>query len=252
MNNAFRALWWREFVLYRRNLISEGILNLLLPLLFFLFFGMGFQRIMGVVEGKPYMVFLIPGIILLTVALSAFDTNVWFYATTRRNRQWQEVILMGSFPNKRSLVLSHLFIGIAKGLFHGLILLIITIFLASATGFQVNIQSFLAFVLFTAIQFAALGHIVGLYVKPGPFLGRLVTFFIFPLFLISGLGWEISLYTPIFTKLVYWLPTYTLLGGAQSAFLHGTIQNLFLLVAFIETAVIVAIAQLLTGSQDQA
>lgn len=252
MNNAYRALWWREFVLYRRNLISEGFLNLLLPLMFFLFFGMGFQQVIGKINGVAYFEYLIPGIVLLTVALTAYETTSWFYATNRRNQQWQEVILMGDFPNKRSLFLSQLLIGMVKSLFHGLILFVITVFLSGASLTHINIQAFLAFVLITAIQFSALGHIVGLYVKQGPLLGRLAIFLIFPLFIVSGLGWNITQYKPLFESIIHWLPTFTLIDGAQSAFLHGIIQNMALIVAFIETGVIVALAQLLTGKQDDA
>jgi len=250
MNNAYRALWWREFVLYRRNFIGEGGLNLLLPLIFFLFLGMGFQQIVGKIDGVAYFEFLIPGMVLLTIALSAFETTSWFYATNRRNQQWQEVILMGDFPNKRSLFLSQILIGIVKSLFHGLVIFLITVFLSGASVSQINIQAFLAFVLFTAIQFSALGHIVGLYVKPGPLLGRLVIFLIFPLFIVSGIGWNISQYTPVFEKIIYWLPTYTLMHGTQSAFLKGVIQNFALIVTIVETGVIVGVAQLLTGTRD--
>lgn len=250
MNNAFRALWWREFVLYRRNLVGEGILNLLLPLFLFLFFGMGFNQTIGNIGGIPYFEFLIPGIVLLTIALTAFETSSWFYVTNRQSQQWQEVILMGDFPNKRVLFLSQMLIGVVKSLFHGLILFIITVFLSGATEYQINIQAFLAFALITSLQFSALGHIAGLYIKPGPLLGRLVTFLIFPLFMISGMGWNISQYSSIFEKIVLWLPTYTVMNGIQSAFLQGVIQNTSLLIALVETIVLVAVAQLLTGTRD--
>ncbi|MCF7800466.1 MAG: ABC transporter permease [Candidatus Marinimicrobia bacterium] len=252
MNNAFRALWWRELTLYRRNLVSEGILNLLLPILFFLFFGLGFQAIVGTMDGIPYLAYLIPGLVLLTIALTAFDSLAWFHVTNRRNRQWDEVILMGAFPNKPGLLLAELTLGATKGLVHGIIILLITIFLAGTSGIHVNIQAFLVFMLLTAIQFAAWGHLAGMYTPPGPLLGRLVTFFIFPIFLVSGLGWEISGYSPVFESLVYWLPTHTLVAGAQSGFLRGTIENLFLIIAFIETALLVGVVHLLTDNRGRA
>lgn len=252
MNNAFRALWWRELTLYRRNPVSEGVLNLLLPILFFLFFGLGFQSIMGKLDSTPYLVYLIPGVVLLSVALTAFDSTAWFHVSNRRNRQWDEVILMGAFPNKRSLLLSELILGATKGLIHGIIVLLITIFLAGTAGIHINIQAFLVFIVLTAFQFAAWGHLAGIYVPPGPLLGRLVTFFVFPIFIISGLGWEISGYSHVFESLVTWLPTHTLLAGAQSGFLRGSIENLFLIIAFIETAIVVGIVHMLTDNQDRA
>lgn len=251
MNNAFRALWWRELTLYRRNLVSEGIFNLLLPILFFLLFGLGFQTVIGAQNGTPYLVYLVPGLVLLTVALTAFDSTAWFYVSNRRSRQWEEVILMGDFPNKRSLLLAQLALGATKGLFHGFILLLMTIFLTGASGYNINIQAFLAFILLTAIQFAAWGHLVGLYTPPGPFLGRLVTFLIFPVFLISGIGWEITAYSPVFESLIYWLPTHTLVSGAQSGFLRGTIENLFLIIGLLETGLLVGIVHLITDARGR-
>lgn len=252
MNNAFRALWWRELTLFRRNLVSEGILYLLLPILFFLFFGLGFQAVMRSIDGIPYLTYLIPGVVLLTVALTAFDTLAWFHMNNRRNRQWDEVILMGAFQNKPGLLLSGLAIGATKGVVYGFMVFFITVFLTGTAGIQINIQAFLAFVFLTAIQFAAWGHIAGLYIPPGAMLGRLVMFFIFPIFLISGLGWEIAGYSPVFRSIVYWLPTHTLVAGAQSGFLRGTIENLFLIITFIETGLLVGIVHLLTDNRGRA
>ncbi|MCF7796953.1 MAG: ABC transporter permease [Lentisphaeria bacterium] len=252
MNNAFRALWSRELTLFRRNPVSEGILYLLLPLLFFLLFGLGFQSVVGKLDGIPYLAYLIPGLVLMTIALTAFDSVAWFHVLNRRNRQWDEVVLMGAFPNKPGLLLAELTLGAVKGLIHGVIILVITLFLAGSTGVDLNIQAFLAFMILTAIQFAAWGHLAGMYTPPGPMLGRLVAFFIFPLFLVSGLGWEISLYAPVFESIVRWLPTHTLIAGAQSGFLRGGIENLFLIIAFIETVLLVGIVHMLTDNRGRA
>ncbi len=252
MGNAFKTLWWRELTLYRRNFVSEGLLNLLLPLFFFLFFGLGFQTVLKPVTGQSYMVFLIPGVTLLSIAITAFDSTAWFYATNRRNHQWQEVILMGAFLNKRALLNAQIAVATIKSLIHGMILLMIMIFLTDVSNIHLNLQSFIVFVILTAIQFAALGHLAGIYLTPGPLLGRLTVFVLFPLFLISGLGWSITNYSPFFEKIVSWLPTFALIDGVQSAFLRGRIENLFLIVSVIETLILLGLTQFLTGTQESA
>src|ERR1043166_3649662 len=57
--------------------VNEAVNTVAIPLTFFLAFGLGLQGYISHVNGVPYMAFLTPGLITMTILMEAYRTGAW-------------------------------------------------------------------------------------------------------------------------------------------------------------------------------
>ena len=69
---AIVTVLWERWVEFRRNWVQITLSNLVAPLLYILTFGLGLGGSMAV-EGRPYLDFLLPGVIALTTMNASFN-----------------------------------------------------------------------------------------------------------------------------------------------------------------------------------
>ena len=66
------CVWQRDMRVLRRSWISEVLSVVAFPLTFFLTFGLGLKGYIQDIEGVPYAIFVVPGLI----------STVWFSGTS--------------------------------------------------------------------------------------------------------------------------------------------------------------------------
>src|SRR3990170_2984059 len=71
------AIWQRDMLVFGRDIVSETITTIASPLTFLLIFGLGLGGVIGTVEGVPYIIFVVPGLISMTATLAAYDDAAW-------------------------------------------------------------------------------------------------------------------------------------------------------------------------------
>src|SRR5688572_4190819 len=57
--------------------VNEAVNTVAIPLTFFLAFGLGLSGYIANVDGVPYMAFLTPGLITMTILMEAYRTGAW-------------------------------------------------------------------------------------------------------------------------------------------------------------------------------
>src|SRR5690349_4491820 len=55
------AIWHRDMLVLRRNMVSELVAVVAYPLTIYLAFGVGMKGYIGLVDGVPYSLFIAPG-----------------------------------------------------------------------------------------------------------------------------------------------------------------------------------------------
>ncbi len=173
-------VYWRELLILRRRLLRQLASMSVAPVLYLLAFGVGMGRDV-LVQGRPYLEFLIPGLIAMNTMMQSFaiatEINVArFYWGIFEEFQAAPI-------SDASYVLGETLAGITRALMS--VLLILVIALAAGVRLSYNPYFWLA-ILLTAWFFAALAIALAMIVKSHADQALLTSFVITPMAFLSG------------------------------------------------------------------
>src|SRR6185369_11183656 len=174
------AIWRRDMLVLRRNILSEMVPVAAYPLTIYLAFGIGMKGYIGLVEGVPSGLFIAPGLITMTAVNSAYSESVWSLWFHRRVQftidsyrvtpiSVSEIVIGKIFSG-----FSH---GLVKGVAVGLVIFAITPFRFSPA----NLMAYLAFLVPGSAFFSGAGVICGTIMDKPETIGRVEAVFIMPL-----------------------------------------------------------------------
>lgn len=203
--------------------INEAVNTIAIPCTFFLAFGLGLRGYISDVEGVPYMAFLTPGLITMTILLEAYRTGAWGLWLDRWHQKMLDEyrikpihttdIIMGE-------ILGGFLVAVMKGLIVAAILLAFC---------PVNIQWsalpwYFLLVFPGCIFFTCMGSMVGTSFPKPDHIAQSQTIFITPLLYLGGLFFPIAALPDWICPLVHWLPTTGAFEGGRDVLLHGRIH----------------------------
>lgn len=242
MLGAF-AIWQRDMLVFRRDILSETITTIASPLTFLLIFGLGLGGVIGKVEGVPYIIFVVPGLISMTAALAAYDDAAWGMWFHREVQYTISEYLVNPIT-VYDVVFGKIISGLTKAVVKGLLVAIILMLL---TGFRVSlayIPLYLAFIVLASAIFSSLGTIAGTVIDKPESLGRLEAVIVLPIIFLSGVFFSITAYPQFMQPVVRLLPTTAIFVGARDALLRGEIDLRFLVILILSVAISFAAAAL--------
>ena len=221
------CIWQRDMRVLRRNLSSEVATVMAFPLTFFLTFGLGLKGYIQDIEGVPYAIFVVPGLISMTAILGAFDDGAW--------GMWFHRIVQKTIEEYRvnpitvtEIIVGKIISGFTSGFLKGLAVGISLLFL---TGFQFDLLflwSYLLFIFLGCITFSCLGSLCGTLIDKPENLGRIEAVVVMPLIFLAGLFFPLSAYPHNVLGYIKAIPTTGLFDGARIALLSGRIDLVYL------------------------
>lgn len=178
---GFWATYLRELLLLRKRFLRVLLSMSINPILFILAFGIGLGRELYL-EGRPYLEFLIPGLISASSMLQAFAINVEinvarFYLKVHEEFQSAPISAV-------SFALGEIFAGITKAFLSTFIILFITLFL-NKLSLKINFLFFIV-VFLNAFIFASLGLASAMAIKSHSDQTLITNFIITPMMFLSG------------------------------------------------------------------
>ena len=214
-STAIYVMWLREM---KRTIRSKSrvIGTLAMPLFFMLFLGFGFNSmpVPGMEKGVNYLSFLVPGIIGMSVIMTA--TFGGLSVLWDREFGFLKEIMVAPV-SRVSIVLGRVAGGITTSVMQGVVILIISSFF----GFNIaGIPQFflaLAFMLLMATAFIGVGLIFASLMKDMQGFNLVINFFIFPLFFLSGALFPLQNLPPIVRELSYLGPLTYGVDGMRGA-----------------------------------
>jgi lipooligosaccharide transport system permease protein len=220
----------------RRNWFSEVATVLAFPLTFFLTFGLGLKGYIQDIEGVPYAIFVVPGLISMTTILAAFDDGAW--------GMWFHRIVQKTIEEYRvnpitvtDIIIGKIISGFSSGLFKGVS---VGIALLLFTGFQFTLTYLLVYLLFIflgCITFSCLGSLCGTVVDKPENLGRIEAVVIMPMIFLAGLFFPLSAYPDSVLPYIKAVPTTALFDGARIALLSGRVGMLYLAMLIVSAVI---------------
>ena len=232
MNNPLRALSYRTYYVWKRNLVSYSrfalpgfIASLGEPLLYLVAMGIGIGSYMGLINGMPYLNFMAPGLLVSTSMFSStYECTFGAYVRMTVEKVYSALIVTPLTVEE--VIAGEILWGITRAMFSGCIMLIVLILFGIAHPASFLLMPFLWFSV--GLFFSSLAIIVTSFAPHFDFFTYYLELFITPMFFFSGIFFPLDRMPAVVKVISHFLPlTYAV--EISRAFIHGPIGwNLFL------------------------
>ena len=228
----------RFFSVYRQTvlpgLISSG--------LYIVIFGFTLEQRISEIQGIPYTLFILPGLIMM---------NTLTNATANTSSSMLQMKLLQQLPDLLTAPLSGLEISLAyiiggtvRGVVNGILVLILGVLLTDLP--VVNPFGTIVFIFLVSWAFASMGLILGQIAENWDQLAMMQNFFLTPLSFLGGIFYSIKMLPEwaqslSFINPIYYMINgirYTILGVSDSSFIVSFWMALFLTAIFTTSAIL--------------
>ena len=156
--------------------------------LYLLVFGQFLGAELRSVGDVPYLDFIVPGLILMSVITNSYSNVVTSFFSSKFHRSVEE-LLVSPTPNY-VIILGYVFGGMSRGLLTGCIVTLVSLFFTKLQVF--NLPCVLFFLLLTSFVFSLAGLTNGILAKKFDDVSIIPTFVIAPLTFLGGVFYSIS------------------------------------------------------------
>jgi lipooligosaccharide transport system permease protein len=212
--------------------VAETLTTMAIPLSFFLAFGLGLRSYITNVNGLPYIVFLAPGLITLTILLEAYRTGAWGLWLDRWLQKMLDEYRIKPITTS-DIIIAEILGGFTVALVKGIIVALILKLLAPISIPLQNLFPYLLYLFPGCILFTCVGTMVGTTFRKPDQIAQVQTIVITPLLYLGGLFFPIQTLPGWLLPFLIWLPTTALFDGGRWAILKGILNIPQLLVLWI-------------------
>jgi len=191
LNLSWRAytVWYRDIKVWTKFYKASILGNLGEPLLYLLAMGWGLGRMVGTVNGVPYIEFLAPGLIC-SAAMYAATFECTFGSFTRMTRQSTFDAILATPVSLEDIVAGEILWGATKGFLSGTAMLLVMSLFGLVKSYWAVLALGLAFLI--GLLFASLSMIVTARAAAYDFFSYYFTLAIAPMFLFSGIFFPVT------------------------------------------------------------
>ena len=188
---------------------------IIITLLFIFIFGVSLGSRIHTLGGVPYVVFLLPGLVMMNVIASSYEESASSLFQQRFMASIQEILIA---PLSSAEVLTGFLTGsVLRGLIIGNLVMVIGL-LALHAGPQ-NVLTYLYFMCATSLLFSSIGVIAGLLAKTFDNLAIVTTFIITPLTYVGGVFSSIHLLPPLLQRVSLFNPMLYMIDGLRYSYI---------------------------------
>lgn len=189
--------------------------------LYFLVFGTVLGSQIGQMQGVDYMVFVIPGLVMLAIVTTSYaNTSFTFFSSKFFARNIEEILVSPTPP--WLMIAGFVGGGVVRGVITGTLVMLVSMFF---TGLSLAIHNFLiilGFAILTSIVFALAGLVNGIYAKTIDGINIVPTFVLTPLVYLGGIFYSVHSLPEWWQWLTYANPLFYLINGFRYGFLGIT------------------------------
>lgn len=237
---AFETIVVKEILRFSRIWPQTIVPATVTTALYFVIFGQLIGERIGLMDGLPYIDFIVPGLILMTVISNSYANVVSSFYSGKFQHHVEE-ILVSPVPSY-IILLGYVTGGIARGLIVGIAVLLISMIFV-----DIRIEhpvAALLIVVATSAVFSAAGFINAVFANSFDDISIVPTFILTPLTYLGGIFYSISMLpsfwqeVSLFNPILYMINgfRYSLYGVSDIAFSHSLIIVGGFLVALLAVA----------------
>ena len=196
------AVTWRQYVVLRKLIWPSLATNVANPLLFLFAFGFGLGRFIEVMDGVSYLAFVIPGMIAYSAMFAAsFETTIGSFSRYYMQRNWDAVL--ATPVTLRELLFGEVLWAAMKAMLAALCVLVVGLLWGGIPS-PAGALATLPIVFVASVGFACHGLAATSLACGYEFFSYFFTFWITPMFVFSGVFFDIDRF-PFVVQIVSWL-----------------------------------------------
>lgn len=211
---AFKTIVDKEVTRFLRIWPQTLLPPLINQLLYFVIFGGFIGSQIQEIQGISYMSFILPGLVMMGVINSSFSNVVSSFFGNKFQRSIEEILV--SPTSKEVLLAGYIMGGVLRGLLVGALIFGVAFFFVDV---QVAHPFFIVtFVFLTAVLFALVGFLNGLFARKFDDISVFQTFILTPLMYFGGVFYSIESLPPLFQMLSKFNPILYMVDGFRFGF----------------------------------
>ncbi len=211
-------VWLRNAISFRRFVLTTFIASIGEPLLYLVAMGLGIGSFMGLIDGKPYLNFIAPGLVVSAAMFSAaFECS---YSSLVRLTIEKVVNAQVVTPvSVEEVIAGEILWGTTRGCVGGLIMMaMLALFGIAGVG---SMALLLPLVVTVAFLFASLSMVITAFARNFDFFTYYFQLFISPMFFFSGIFFPLSAFPPWVSTVAQFLPLTHAVAIARAAVSGG-------------------------------
>lgn len=230
------VLWekWVEFKFDWLKITTSGLIS---PLLYMIALGWGLGSARGVSD-RPYIDFLVPGIIALTTMNTSFNAVSQPLCVQKQFEHSFDQLVISPTPIP-SYIIGQMIGGMIRGIYAGALILLLSI--PFGASMRINFAFFLVMAL-NGLAFAGLGVTVAIKAKTHSDVGRFSTYAILPMTFLCNTFFPLD-QVPEFVKVIISILPLTHASGSLRAIAYGqsaSLVSILVLLAYAIASMILA------------
>lgn len=191
-------------------------------LLIYMIFALAFGGDDRVINGVPYLHFLVPGLLIMVMAQGAFNNTSTSLTAAKMRGNIVDILMPPLSPFE--ILLAFVAAGVLRGLMAGAFCFAVMIPFISFSAFHPLHALF--FGVMGAMMMALLGMIISLRTGRFEWSVALTSFVIMPLMLLSGIFYSIRILPPLWQEIVHMNPFFFMVDGFRYGIIGYADANL--------------------------
>tara|TARA_Y100000758_G_scaffold283288_1_gene231998 strand:- start:831 stop:1589 length:759 start_codon:yes stop_codon:yes gene_type:complete len=198
---------YRFMVLYKQTIIPA----LISSLLYIVVFGSTLGSRISTIDGVPYINFIIPGLVMMSVITQAYQNSASSIMQAKYLKFIEDILIAPLSGMQISL--GYIIGGTLRGIICGLSILIMCLFI---TDLKINNFLLTIFYLLTVSwTFSAFGVIIGIMAKSWDEIGSFSNFVFMPMTFLGGVFYSLDMLPPLWRNISYVNPIYWMISGLR-------------------------------------
>jgi len=179
------TILWREWTFFKHRFLKITTSQLISPLLYLITFGIGLSGVM--VEGEPYLHFIIPGLLAMTSTRASYAAVSMRISISRLHEKSFESYIYS--PTRMShLAIGYILSGALRGFYAGLF----TVLIGLITGSMVWSVMLFVVMFINSVIFSSIGFIAAMTIDTHYDLNRFSNMVITPMTFLCGTFYSVS------------------------------------------------------------
>ncbi|MFZ4461456.1 MAG: ABC transporter permease [Patescibacteria group bacterium] len=212
---AFLAIVRKEVGRFLRIWSQTLLPPVITTSLYFVVFGAFLGKQIANIHGVPYIQFIVPGLVMMSVLTSAYSNVSSSFFGAKFQRNLEELLVS---PTPAWIVIAGYMVGgMLRGLIVGALVLGVSMFFTNLTLFSV--VHIIAFIFLTSALFSMAGLVNAVYAKNFDAVSIVPTFVLTPLTYLGGIFYSVSLLPPFWQAVSHFNPILYMVNGFRYGFL---------------------------------
>ena len=212
---GFRTLVLREITRFLSVYRQTAIPGLISSGLYIIIFGLTLQRRISSIDGVPYTVYILPGLIMMNVITNAYNNTASSMLQMKMLQQIQDMLITPL--SNVELALAFIIGGAVRGFVNGILVLLLGIFIVGMP--LENPFSVILIIFLVSWAFSSIGLVIGIMAQTWDNIASMVNFFITPLIFLGGVFYSINMLPDFWRTISLVNPIYYVINGLRQSVL---------------------------------